>query len=270
MNAPLDRPMHRPIRVVVFGGPYLEPCALEFAVLLDEHPQIELAGVYCQASGSGLRFRLSELWQRRGLLAAAVVARELLSAAARFLRAPISATAFRTRSRSVLERITTVPNVHAPEVLDQVRSLKPDLGLIYGSPVLKPGLFEIPPLGTLGIHHGRVPEYRGKKTTFWEVYNGEPAAGVTIQRVNATLDGGDVVRSGTVEVGAKSFSRVERETQRLGLQLYLDAVLAMRDGCATFQPQPPAARGRHYRQPGAADVARLWLRIARRRLGGRA
>jgi hypothetical protein len=51
--------------------------------------------------------------------------------------------------------------------------LAPDLGLIYGSPILKPELFEIPRCGTLGIHHGKVPAYRGNKTTFWAMYNGE-------------------------------------------------------------------------------------------------
>ena len=73
--------------------------------------------------------------------------------------------------------------------------------IFYGGPILKPALFEIPTLGTLGIHHGKLPAYRGKKTTFWAMFNDEPSAGVTIQSVNAGLDTGRGVRAGEGRVG---------------------------------------------------------------------
>jgi methionyl-tRNA formyltransferase len=96
----------------------------------------------------------------------------------------------------------------------------PDVGVIYGAPVLRQELFEIPRLGTLGIHHGRVPHYRGKKTTFWEIYNGERVAGVTIQRVNKGIDTGEIVRRGEVEIGNRGYTAVERDTEALGLSLF--------------------------------------------------
>jgi methionyl-tRNA formyltransferase len=264
----MGAPLERPIRVVLFGGRHLEPCALRFSVLLARHPDIELAAVFCEAEGSGWRFRLADLWQRRGVLAPAVLARELAPAAARWLIAPRATRAFRRQARALAGRIATVPDLHAPEVLERVRALEPDLGLIYGAPLLRPELFGIPTHGTLGIHHGRVPAYRGKKTTFWEIYNGEPVAGVTIQRVEAGIDTGQVVRSGEVPIGAKGYGQVERETQALGLELFIEAVLDVRRGSARYTPQPPAPAGtRHYRQPSPGDFLRLWLRIAGRRLG---
>jgi methionyl-tRNA formyltransferase len=267
MSAPLDRP----IRVVQFSGPYLDPPALRFALLLDAHPQIELIAVLCEGAGSGWSSRLRELQRRRGLLAVSVVARDLASAALRFVRAPRAALARRMGARRLATKIFTVPDMHAGEVLERIRNeWRPDLGAIYGAPVLRPELFEIPPFGTFGIHHGRVPHYRGKKTTFWEIYNGEPSAGVTIQRVNAGIDTGDVVRSGEVTIGAKSYGRVERETQELGFELYLQAILETAQGRARFSRQPSAApAARHYKQPSAADFVRLWLRVASRRLGMR-
>ena len=113
---------------------------------------------------------------------------------AEFLRAPRATLAARRDARPALARFETVRDVHAPAVIERLRALAPDLGVIYGGPLLKPELFEIPRLGTLGIHHGRAPKYRGKKTTFWEVFNGEPTAGVTIQRLNRGIDTGDIVR----------------------------------------------------------------------------
>jgi methionyl-tRNA formyltransferase len=265
----MSAPLNRPIRVVQFSGPYLDPPARRFALLLDAHPEIELVGVLCEGTGSGRLDRLRNLVRRRGLLAVSVVARDLAAAALRFARAPRAALARRMGAKRLAVKIVTVPDVHAPEVLERIRAQwRPDLGAIYGAPVLRPELFEIPPFGTFGIHHGRVPHYRGKKTTFWEIYNGEPTAGVTIQRVNAGIDTGDVVRSGEVTIGAKGYGRVERETQELGFELYLQAILETAHGRARFSRQPSTApAGRPYKQPTAADVVRLWLRVTGRRLG---
>jgi folate-dependent phosphoribosylglycinamide formyltransferase PurN len=260
-------PLNRPIRVVQFSGPYLDPPALRFALLLDAHPQIDLVGVLCQAAGSGWRFRLGELWRRRGLLGASVLMRDLSAAAIRFLRAPDQALSRRNAVKRLSARIANVPDMHAAEVLERVRKWRPDLGVIYGAPILRPALFEIPALGTFGIHHGRVPNYRGRKTTFWEIYNGEPTAGVTIQRINAGIDTGDVVKSGEVAIGAKGYGRVERETQELGFELFVEAILEARRGCARFARQGPEPGGRHYRQPSPADFVKLWVRVLRRRAG---
>ena len=66
---PSQRPpdvFERPIRVVLFGGPYLHPAAVEFVVYLEQHPDIDLALVLCEGPGPGLRHRLTNLWRRRG------------------------------------------------------------------------------------------------------------------------------------------------------------------------------------------------------------
>ena len=47
MNAPLGRP----IRVVFFGGRYLQPVEARFAAMLHEHPEIDL---YLDAAGASV------------------------------------------------------------------------------------------------------------------------------------------------------------------------------------------------------------------------
>ena len=258
----------RPIRVVYFGGPYLQPGALRFAAMLDAHPDVELVLGLCEAEGTGLRMRWRNLWRRRGVAAVPVFVLELVVEGWRFIRHPRASVEMRRRARGAMSRFVTVPDIHAPEVLERVRAAAPDLGVIYGAPILKPELFEIPPLGTLGIHHGRVPTYRGKKTTFWEMYHGEPAAGITIQRINPGIDTGDIVLSGEVPIARKSYSRVWQEVEDLGCRLYLDAVLALRTGSARFTPQVRSAlRTPLFRQPGIGDILEFWRR---RLLGGAA
>ena len=256
----------RPIRVVLFGGAYLDPPAMRFALALEANPAIDLAGVLCQAPAAGWKFRLRERWRRRGPLALAVLLREGLGTVGRAMARPRATLADRALARRLVPKLRSVPELHAPEVLELVRNWRPDLGAVYGAPILRPVLFSIPALGSFGIHHGRVPDYRGRKTTFWEIYNGEQVAGVTIQRIDAGIDTGDVVKSGEVPIGSKGYGRVERETQDLGIRLFVEAILEARAGKTTTSPQPAVQR-RHYGQPKASDFLRLWLRVLGRRLG---
>lgn len=259
--------LHRPIRVVMFGsGPELNPDAREFLGRLEEHPEIEFLGAFCQAKSQSVGAVFADLWKRRGILALPLFGIWVGGKAMRFLRQPRAQTALRRKLEKVSERIHFVPDIHAREVLEAVCALDPDLGLIYGSPILKPELFEIPKLGTLGIHHGKVPEYRGNKTTFWAMYNGEPFAGVTIQKVNKGLDTGSIVKTGEVRTGRRSYPSVVRELEALGLDLYIRAILEVRQGIAEYRPQA-GAKGKLYRNPKPADFLKFWARQIKRRLG---
>jgi folate-dependent phosphoribosylglycinamide formyltransferase PurN len=258
----------RPVRVVLFtGGPSLDRAAATLACMLDEHPDVQFLAGFCESPRQGFWATVQDLWRRRGVIALPLLLVRGVGAAARFITGPRAERALRARIARISGRIRFVPDIHSPQVLDEVRSLDPDLGLIYGGPILKPALFEIPRLGTLGIHHGKVPEYRGKKTTFWAVFNNEPVAGVTIQRVNARIDAGEIVDQGTVVVGRKSLGRVERELEQLGFELYVSAVVSFKAGKARPRPQQ-GKTGALYRDPGIADIIRFQLRQVRRRLGG--
>ena len=252
--------MAHPIRVVVFGsGPTLERGVRLFLCRLEECPDIEFAAVFCQSDGQGLRAIVRDLWRRRRFLAAPMLLALAARAAAQLLSDPRRETELKREVAGLVGRIRFVRDIHSPEVLDEVRRLAPDLGLIYGSPVLKPALFEIPRLGTLGIHHGRLPEYRGKKTTFWAIYNGDESVWVTIQKVNSGLDTGAIVRQGAGPVAHRSLPAVWEELEELGLQLYLEAIRDLGQG-AERHLISVIGKGKLYRDPTVKDLLRFWLR----------
>jgi methionyl-tRNA formyltransferase len=247
-----------PIRVVVFtGGPTLRPGIQRFIGQLEDHPQIDLLAVYCQSQGHTLRAVMADLWRRRKGLALPLMIMHVGQAAGRYLFHPGVERALKRRMDALSNRIHFVPDIHAMAVLEAVRRLAPDLGLIYGSPILKPALFQIPACGTLGIHHGKLPDYRGKKTTFWAMYNGESTAGVTIQKVNARLDAGEIVKEGAVPTAGRSLRAVWRALEQLGFTLYLQAILEIREGTATYRP-PQGEKGKLYRDPKWKDILRFW------------
>jgi folate-dependent phosphoribosylglycinamide formyltransferase PurN len=259
--------VNRTIRVVMFGsGPELNQDAKQFLCRLEEHPEIEFLGAFCQAKSQSLRAVFIDLWKRRSWLAFPLFAISVINKIMRFLLHPRDEIARQRGLEKISDRIHFVPDIHAPNVLEQVCALKPDLGLIYGSPILKPELFDIPSLGTLGIHHGKVPEYRGNKTTFWAMYNGENVAGVTIQKVNSGLDTGSIVKAGEVSTHRKAYQAVVHELELLGLDLYMQAILEVKHGTAEYKPQS-AVKGKLYHNPKPGDFLKFWGRQMRRRIG---
>lgn len=250
----------RPIRVLLFcGGPTLDPAVVRFVTQLELQPEIEFVGGFCQTSGQTLSAVIRDRLRRRGALGATVLLVDALRAGTRLLTHPRAELKLRKTRARLATRIDAVPDLHAEPVLERVRSLHPDLGLIYGSPLLKPQLFGIPRLGTAGIHHGKMPQYRGKKTTFWSMYNGEETAGVTIQLVNAGIDTGQIIRRGEVQIGRKSIGQVRRELEDLGFTLYVQAILDLKRGVAQLVPaQGP--KGKLYKDPQLADFVKFWWR----------
>lgn len=262
---PID---NRPIRVVLFGsGPVLTHDVRQFICRLEAHPEIEFTAAFCQAEGRDWTAVARDFWRRRGWLAVPLLAAWVLHEAGRTLRHPRRERALARELNRLSDRIHFITNIHAPEVIAQIAALDADLGLIYGSPILKPAVFETPARGTLGIHHGKVPQYRGNKTAFWAMYNGEATAGVTIQKVNAGLDTGQIVKAGEVVIGKRSQRAVWQELEQLGLDLYLQAILEVKAGTATYTPQS-GPKGKLYKNPKFGDLVEFWRRQWRRRLGG--
>lgn len=264
-----EQPAHeRPLRVVMFGsGPVLAPDVRRFLCRLEAHPEIELLGAFCQAESRSFWAVVRNLQQRRGVLALPLLFQWMATSVAPFITQPREEVALRRALAQIEDKIHFVADIHAQEVIDTISSLAPDLGLIYGSPILKPKLFEIPVLGTLGIHHGKVPEYRGNKTMFWAMYNGERKTGVTIQKVNAGLDTGLIVKEGEVIIERRSQRAVWRNLEALGLDLYMQAILEVKQGKAQYRPQI-GTKGKLYRNPGPSDILRFWLKQLMRRLSG--
>lgn len=250
--------MDRPIRVVMFGsGPVLNHDARLFLYRLELHPEIELLAAICQAPSQSIWAVFKDLWSRRGLLAVPLMVAWLWGRIWHGIANPQLAFKLWRVLRGMGDRIRFVEDIHSDTVIEQLKSMKPDMGLVYGSPILRRELFETPAFGTLGIHHGKVPEYRGNKTTFWAMYNGEDTAGVTIQKINAGLDTGQIVKEGEVFVGSRTLGSVRRELEELGLELYIQAILDVKNGTASFRPQV-GEKGRLYRNPKYNDLVRFW------------
>lgn len=153
-----------------------------------------------------------------------------------------------------------VADLHGEDALAQVRAFDPDLGISLAAPILRPSLFEIPRQGTINLHKGRLPDYRGMPPAFWEFFNGESEIGCTIHRVERGLDTGPILVEGTVPRSRYSTVRgTQLKLDELGVTLTRDAVRLIRDGRAVWKSQGPG--GRTYSKPTLRQVAAMETRF---------
>ncbi|HEU5170545.1 MAG TPA: formyltransferase family protein, partial [Gemmatimonadales bacterium] len=141
-----------------------------------------------------------------------------------------------------------VADLHDETTLAAVRRLAPDLGVVVATYRLRPELFTIPRLGTLNLHFGLAPDYRGSSPGFWELYDGTPESGVTVHWVNEALDAGDILRQERYPLDIAPpgdplayLDRYWRGVLRPnGVRLLAEVVDALRRGPLPAVPQDPA------------------------------
>lgn len=80
------------------------------------------------------------------------------------------------------------------------RMAETDVAVRFGFGFLVGDALTAPEMGVLSFHHGDLREYRGQPMGFWEYVHGRETAGVTVQRINETLDGGEIVERRQVDV----------------------------------------------------------------------
>ena len=137
----------------------------------------------------------------------------------------------------------------------------PDLGIALGAPILREPLFSIPRLGTINLHKGRVPEYRGMPPAFWEMANSESTVGCTVHKVEAGLDTGAILVEDSVTVDRFStVAGVQLKLHRLGVEMICDAVDRIVSGTAVYTPQ--RAGGKTNTRPSLAEKARVDATLA--------
>jgi peptidoglycan/xylan/chitin deacetylase (PgdA/CDA1 family)/folate-dependent phosphoribosylglycinamide formyltransferase PurN len=158
-------------------------------------------------------------------------------------------------------------DIHSADALEFVRRTKPDLGLVYGTRILKPALYNIPPLGSVNIHKRKVPDYRGGGAVgLWELLDDQKEIGVTVHRVVEKVDEGGVIRSTTVPI--EPFDDLESlalKADVVGGDLITAAIRDFALGKVVEAPQK--GPGKTLRSPTAEDSLQMKKQLAARRKG---
>jgi hypothetical protein len=157
----------------------------------------------------------------------------------------------------VATEIVRVPTLNGDAARDALRRLEADVVVSLDNTIIREPTFALPAHGTINVHHGAVPEYRGGPPLFWELLDGRDAVGFTIHVIDEGIDTGPVLARGAVPIerrgtlGATLAATIPRlhEASLDALEQVLDA--------ATFEGEPQAARGRQRTTPTLRDYLRV-------------
>ncbi len=112
--------------------------------------------------------------------------------------------------------------------------MKPDVIVVVAfGQIIPQEILDMAPYGCLNVHASLLPAYRGAAPIQWAVLNGDEESGVTIMRMDAGLDTGDVIAKKVVKLAADEtsgslFDRLSAE----GAKLLVETLPSVFDGTA--------------------------------------
>lgn len=158
--------------------------------------------------------------------------------------------------------IDEVGDLHALATLERVREFGPELGLSLAAPILRRALFSIPARGTVNLHKGKLPEFRGMPPAFWELWHDEKCVGCSVHSIDDGLDTGALIAESSVPRPPHASVRgLQLILDELGIELMAGAV----DDLLEDRVMPRTQRAgftRAHRKPTLAQEARLRRKLA--------
>ena len=83
--------------------------------------------------------------------------------------------------------------LRAPEFVEAMRALRPDLGIVIAFRMLPETIWAMPRFGTFNLHASLLPRYRGAAPINRAVMNGDAETGVTTFLLNHEIDKGAIL-----------------------------------------------------------------------------
>jgi len=75
-----------------------------------------------------------------------------------------------------------------------ITNIKPDIAIVAGfSQIFNNALLNIPKLGTVNLHAGPLPKYRGGSPLNWQIINNEKKIGLSIISMDEGIDTGNIL-----------------------------------------------------------------------------
>ena len=160
-------------------------------------------------------------------------------------------------------------NIKDKNVEDYLKKISADLFVViaYGQ-ILPQKIIDIPKLFSLNLHGSLLPKYRGAAPLNWAIIKGDKITGVTIIKMDSSMDTGPVISRKKVLINeADTALSLGEKLSNIGAQLLIDTVkliennkfkLTPQDGSeATLAPKMKKENGLVDWSKGAEEISNL-------------
>jgi len=111
----------------------------------------------------------------------------------------------------------------APEFLDVVRALAPDITVVFAfGEIVTQAFLDLASISTINLHLSLLPKYRGAAPVQWAIANGETETGISVMYLVKKMDAG---------------ASLEARLAGIGAELVVEAIRALESGTAPRIPQ---------------------------------
>ena len=120
--------------------------------------------------------------------------------------------------------------INSPEFLEQAKIYQCDLFVSMSfNQIFRNEIMNLPPLGTINCHAGKLPFYRGRNILNWALINDEKEFGITVHFIDEGIDTGDIILQRTYPIS-------DEDTYETLLNLaYVECATILYDAIKLFQ-----------------------------------
>ena len=125
-----------------------------------------------------------------------------------------------------------VKNASSLQCLSILKSLAPELVIVFGTSILKPEVLTIAKRHTLNIHGGIVPKYRNVHSDFWAISKKDlKNIGTSIIHLDPGIDTGDIAIQGLLDINPDdTLFSIKKKNTELSLKLIIQAIEMAKEG----------------------------------------
>jgi methionyl-tRNA formyltransferase len=132
--------------------------------------------------------------------------------------------------------------IRRPGSIETLQNLGAEVMVVVGyGQIIPQSIIDLPAHGILNVHASLLPKYRGAAPIQWSIANGETETGVTIMRIDAGLDTGNILLKARTAIRPEETApELSARLAPLGADLLMQAIAAIEDGSARYEKQNDA------------------------------
>ena len=151
-------------------------------------------------------------------------------------------TEVKAKAQELKLNIYQPQNPNSEEGLSHLQQFSADLFIViaYGH-ILKKSALSLPKLYPLNVHASLLPKYRGAAPINWAIINGEKESGISIIKMNETVDAGDLLLQKKLAIEQSDNAEIfEAKLEGLSALSLIEALDLITKGQAKFTKQDDA------------------------------
>lgn len=155
-------------------------------------------------------------------------------------------------------------NVNHPLWIERIREMKPDVIFsFYYRDMLSEELLAIAPKGAFNLHGSLLPKYRGRAPINWALLNGESETGVTLHKMVAKADAGDIIAQEKVTITDTDTGLTLHAKVREAAEVLLDKTLPLIEAGSYKAVAQDESQATYFGRRTAEDGQIDWNRSAK-------